>query len=90
VTARDGEASATGRVNGGLNDDRSSAKRPRRSSREHPTSRTFAVTDGRLSIGKIELVDGFFTTIDIDGVIVGIFDTLRAASRAFPEREGTA
>jgi hypothetical protein len=78
VTARCGEASATdGAVSRGLNGDRSTAKRSRRSSPQNSTSQTFAVSDGRLSIGKIELVDG-------------IFDTLRAASRAFPEREGTA
>jgi hypothetical protein len=83
VALRNGEASATGRVNGGLSDDGSRAKRPRRSSRENPTSQTFAVTDGRIAVGTIEVAKGMFTSISIEGEIIGEFATLKEASRAF-------
>ena len=35
-----------------------------------------------------EIVGGRFTAIDIDGVVLGTFDTLREPTRAFPERRG--
>jgi hypothetical protein len=35
-----------------------------------------------------EIVGGRFTAIDIDGVVLGTFDTLREPTRAFPERGG--
>jgi putative DNA primase/helicase len=35
-----------------------------------------------------EIVGGSFTAIDIDGVVLGTFDTLREPTRAFPERGG--
>jgi hypothetical protein len=88
VTARNGAASATdGAVNRGLSDDRSSAKRPRRSSRENSTSQTFAVTDGRAALGTVTVVDRIFTATDTTGAEIGHFRTLAEAVRAFP-REG--
>jgi hypothetical protein len=57
--------------------------------RFHPTcSQTFAVCDGRLAVVSIEIVGGGFTAIDIDGGVLGTFDTLREPTRAFPERGG--
>ena len=82
MIARHGEASATGRVNGGLND-RSSAKRPRPSSRQRSTSQTFAVTDGRTTVGMVEVDGKHFIAIDTAGHLVGRFDTLKLAMRAF-------
>ena len=35
-----------------------------------------------------EIVGGSFTAIDIDGMVIGTFDTLREPTRAFPERRG--
>ena len=35
-----------------------------------------------------EIVGGSFTAIDIDGVALDTFDTLREPTRAFPERGG--
>ena len=35
-----------------------------------------------------EIVGGSFTAIDIDGMVIGTFDTLREPTRAFPERGG--
>jgi hypothetical protein len=35
-----------------------------------------------------EIVGGSFIAIDIDGMVIGTFDTLREPTRAFPERGG--
>jgi putative DNA primase/helicase len=35
-----------------------------------------------------EIVGGGFTATDIDGMVIGTFDTLREPTRAFPERGG--
>jgi len=84
VITRNGAASATdGAVNRGLNDDRSSAKRPRRFSRENPTSQTFAVTDGRIALGTVEVIDRIYLATDTTGAEIGRFDSLREAARAF-------
>jgi hypothetical protein len=42
-----------------------------------------SVSDGRLAVGTVEVVNGAFTAITTDGVILGEFATLREASRAF-------
>ena len=46
--------------------------------------------DGRTRPAGVsnEIVGGRFTAIDIDGVVLGTFDTLREPTRAFPERGG--
>jgi len=46
--------------------------------------RQYAVTDGRLAVGTIEIVDGFFIALDIDGNIIGKFGTLTLPVRALP------
>jgi hypothetical protein len=43
----------------------------------------FAVTDGRDALGTVDQIDGAFVALDINGVIVGRFPTLRQAVRAF-------
>jgi hypothetical protein len=53
---------------------------------KHKTARErarYSVSDGRLAVGVIEVVNGVITAIDTDGVILGEFATLREASRAF-------
>ena len=79
-----GAAPATdGAVNRGQDDDRSSAKRRRRFSREHPTSQAFAVTDGRVSLGTVKVIDRIYIATDATGTEIGLFDSLREAARAF-------
>src|SRR5947207_926070 len=51
------------------------------------TARALAIWHEARPAGvSIEIVDGSFTAIDIDGVVLGTFDTLREPTRAFPER----
>jgi hypothetical protein len=90
VSPRKGAASATdGAVNRGLNDDdRSSAKRRRRSSQENPTSQTFAVTDGRIALGTVEVIARIYIATDTTGAEIGRFDSLREAARAFDGGRG--
>jgi hypothetical protein len=43
-----------------------------------------AVADGRIALGIIDKVDGAFVAVDGVGAIVGSFEDLRSAVRAFP------
>jgi hypothetical protein len=43
-----------------------------------------SVSDGRTAVGAIEQSSGGFLAIDIDGQLIGTFQTLTAASRALP------
>jgi hypothetical protein len=43
----------------------------------------FSVTDGRVALGTIDVVDGAFVALDINGAVVGQYPTLRQAVRAF-------
>ena len=53
------------------------------------TARALAIWHEARPAGvSIEIVGGSFTAIDIDGVVLGTFDTLREPTRAFPERGG--
>jgi putative DNA primase/helicase len=53
------------------------------------TARAFAIWHETRPAGvSNEIVGGSFTAIDIDGVVLGTFDTLRDPTRAFPERGG--
>ena len=45
----------------------------------------FAVTDGRVACGTIDLIDYLFVAIDGRGATIGRFHTLRAAMRAFDD-----
>lgn len=56
-----------------------------------PSSRTsnrnpahFSVTDGRVACGTVDVVDGAFIALDINGAVVGRFPPLRQAVRALP------
>jgi hypothetical protein len=46
----------------------------------------YSVTAGRDALGTIAVVNGLFTTIDPEGIVIGEFASLLAASRALPER----
>jgi hypothetical protein len=53
-----------------------------------PSSRTwnpeqYAVTDGWITIGTIELIDGRHVAVDASGQTLGTFATLRAAVASF-------
>jgi len=53
------------------------------------TARAFAICHETRPAGvSNEIVGGSLTAIDIDGVVLGTFDTLREPTRAFPERGG--
>jgi hypothetical protein len=54
----------------------------------HTDHITQAVYDGRTALGTIELIDGAFVAVDSTGKVVGSFDTLKAAARSLPAREG--
>src|SRR5262249_45406980 len=63
----------------------------RKSEREDAvrTARALAIwREARPAGVSHEIVGGSFTAIDIDGVVLGTFDTLREPTRAFPERGG--
>jgi hypothetical protein len=59
-----------------------------------PFSRTSAhtqyVTDGRVALGTVELIDGRYVAVASTSEVVGSFDTLPAASRSLPTREGAS
>ena len=47
--------------------------------------RHFSVTNGRIAVGSIEVIDRrTFLAVDVDGRIIGKFPTLRPAARALP------
>jgi hypothetical protein len=51
--------------------------------------RHWAITDGRTAIGTVDLADdGAFIARDLAGKVVGRFDSLLLASRAFELMEG--
>jgi hypothetical protein len=47
-------------------------------------SQTLAVTDGRIAVGAVEVLDNIFIATDVYGEIIGTFSTLREATRALP------
>jgi hypothetical protein len=84
VARRKGAAAVTYDANGGQTRN-AIADRDASSSLEHPHSQ-YAVTDGRPAIGTVEIVDGHFIALDVDGNIVGKFGTLMLAVRVLPGR----
>ncbi len=55
------------------------------SSLAKPPTQAFAVSDGRTTVGTVELVDdGRFVALDIDGTIID----LKIAVRALPRERG--
>ena len=53
-----------------------------------PTQAHFAVADGRVAAGTIQVVGETFVAIDTTGTEVGRFPTLREAARALPNGGG--
>jgi hypothetical protein len=49
----------------------------------------FSVSDGRLALGVVERVGDRFTAIDLHGVIIGTFASLREAAAALPASSST-
>jgi hypothetical protein len=58
---------------------------PSPSRKNRTTQAHYSVTAGTIALGTIEMVNGVFTTITAEGVVVGEFASLREASRAFGE-----
>jgi hypothetical protein len=55
------------------------------SSRSQSTSQTrYSITEGRTSIGSVEVIAGAYIAIDTNGAIIGRYGTLRLAVRALP------
>ena len=52
------------------------------------TARALAIWHEARPAGVSNEIGGSFTAIDIDGMVIGTFDTLREPTRAFPERRG--
>ena len=52
------------------------------------TARALAIWHQARPAGISNEIGGNFTAIDIDGMVIGTFDTLREPTRAFPERRG--
>jgi hypothetical protein len=50
----------------------------------------YAIADSRFAVGTVREIEGVFTAIDIDGVIVGEFATLREAAAALPANGGAS
>jgi hypothetical protein len=57
---------------------RQSSRRSRNSPQLH-----FAITDGRTALGTVDVVGGRFIGIGVDGHLIGKFNSLRDAVRAF-------
>jgi hypothetical protein len=45
----------------------------------------FAVSDGRVALGTIDVIDGMFVATDINGIVIGKFTTLGEAARAIDD-----
>jgi len=58
--------------------------RGRRARKSADVNWPLAVADGRIALGIIDKVDGAFVAVDGAGAIVGSFEDLRSAVRAFP------
>jgi len=58
--------------------------------RHTSSSRQYAVTDGRIALGTVALINGAFVAVNRTGKVVGSFDTLAAAARSLPARENAA
>jgi hypothetical protein len=52
------------------------------------TPRAVQVYDGRRALGTVEAVNGVFTAVTTDNVVVGTFTSLREACRAFDRGRG--
>jgi hypothetical protein len=48
-----------------------------------PRQARYAITDGRDALGTVQVAGGFFIAVDITGIVIGTFATLREAARAF-------
>jgi hypothetical protein len=48
------------------------------------------VNDGRIRVGRVELIGGRWRSVDVDGEIVGTFTSQREAVRALPMTETTS
>jgi hypothetical protein len=48
--------------------------------------RHLSVADGRDALGVVKVADGSFTAVDVNGIEIGTFASLREALRAFDER----
>jgi hypothetical protein len=48
------------------------------------------VNDGRIRVGRVELIGGRWRSINVDGEIVGTFMSQREAVRALPMMETTS
>jgi hypothetical protein len=44
----------------------------------------FAVTDGTVTVGTVELIGDVYFAIGSDGTVIGTYGSLAAAVRAFP------
>lgn len=61
-----------------------SGKSPSPSRKNGTTQAHYSVTAGRVTLGTIEMVDGIFTAITPEGVVVGEFGSLREAAATLP------
>jgi hypothetical protein len=61
------------------------------SPRRHPARDVphhWAVSDGRVALGTVDLIDGAYVT-SVDGVTTGTFRTRLEAARSFPDSTST-
>jgi hypothetical protein len=61
-------------------------KKPENQARNNAPVPNYFVSDGIFPAGTIEIRDGRFWAIDVDGAILGHFSTLPSAVRALPMR----
>jgi hypothetical protein len=59
----------------------------RKTSSRSQASRQYAITDGQIPVGTVEVIDGRYVTLDCNGTVVGRFQTLRLAALSFPGRD---
>lgn len=64
--------------------------RGRRARKSADVNWPLAVADGRIALGTIDKIDEILVAIDHRGTILGKFEDLRSAVRAFPDASSAA
>ena len=47
-----------------------------------------AVSDGRVTIGTINVIDGIYIAVDTGGIVIGTFGSMLEAVRSLPQGGG--
>ena len=75
------------RGHGGRAETKDACEKRKTSSRSQ-VSLQYAITDGRISVGTVEVIEGCYVAFAPDGSVIGRFQTLRLAVFALPTEGG--